>query len=61
MNSKLSLTLGLLWAYNPASYEKYGNASNVLFDLASRTSEIVVPNRQRDDVFNLMKNTCSRT
>ena len=56
MNSKLSLTLGLLWAYNPASYEIYGNSSNVLFDLASKRSEIVVPNRQSEDVFNLMKN-----
>lgn len=56
VTSKLTLTLGVVWAYNPASYERYGNASNVLFNLATKEAVIVVPNRQREATFNLMKN-----
>jgi hypothetical protein len=56
INAKLTLTLGVLWAYNPASYERYGNSSNVQFDLATRSAVIVVPNRQREATFNNMKN-----
>ena len=56
VTSKLVLTAGVVWAYNPASYERYGNASNVLFDLASNRSEIVVPNRMRETTFNVMQN-----
>ena len=55
INSKLSLTLGALWAYNPASYERYGNASNVLFDLATKRAVIVTPNRMSESTFNMMK------
>jgi hypothetical protein len=56
INAKLTFTLGVLWAYNPASYERYGNSSNVQFDLATRSAVIVVPNRQREATFNNMKN-----
>jgi hypothetical protein len=55
VNSKLTLTLGVLWAYNPTNYERYGNASNVLFDLATKNVSIVVPNRQSETVFNAVK------
>ncbi|MBM3739451.1 MAG: hypothetical protein FJW39_27090 [Acidobacteria bacterium] len=56
VNSKLTVTLGVLWAYNPANYERYGNASNVLFDFKTRDVSIVVPKRQSDRAFNAMKN-----
>jgi hypothetical protein len=56
VNSKLTITAGVIWAYNPASYERYGNASNVLFDLATKDAVIVVPNRMREETFNIMKN-----
>ncbi len=52
ISSKLTLTAGVLWTYNPANYERHGNASNVLFDLATDNLKIVVPSRQSDAVFN---------
>ncbi|MCC6586398.1 MAG: carboxypeptidase regulatory-like domain-containing protein [Bryobacterales bacterium] len=56
LSSKLTITLGVQWAYNPANYERYGNSSNVLFDFNSKNVTIVVPKRQSDAVFNAMKN-----
>jgi hypothetical protein len=56
INSKLTVTAGVLWAYNPPNYEDHGKASNVLFDLATDKLTIVVPNRQSDAVFNTVKN-----
>ena len=56
VNSKLTVTLGLLWAYNPANYEAHGNASNVLFDFATKNVSVIVPNRQSETVFNAVKN-----
>ena len=53
---KLTMTAGLLYGYNPASFEIYGNSSNVLFDSATRKVEIVVPEKQSDAIFNAMKN-----
>jgi hypothetical protein len=56
VSPNLTVTLGLQYGYNPASYEIYGNTSNVLFDLATRQSEIVVPPTQSEATFNAMKN-----
>ncbi|MFN0171861.1 MAG: carboxypeptidase regulatory-like domain-containing protein [Bryobacteraceae bacterium] len=56
ISSKLTVTAGIMYAYNPASYEVYGNSSNVLFDLATRKAEIVVPSRQSEAAFNAMRN-----
>jgi len=56
VSPKLTLTAGLLYAFNPAPYEIKGMTSNVLFDLATRKAEIVVPVKQPDDIFDAMKN-----
>jgi hypothetical protein len=56
VSPKLTVTAGLLYAFNPAPYEIKGMTSNVLFDLATRKAEIVVPVKQRDDIFEAMKN-----
>jgi hypothetical protein len=56
VSSKLTVTAGVLWVYNPPNTEDHGKASNVLFNLATDSVKIVVPNRQSDAVFNTVKN-----
>jgi hypothetical protein len=56
VSSKLTVTAGVQYAYNPAAHEIKGMTSNVLFDLATKKVEIVVPARQSDAVFSAMQN-----
>ncbi|HYL37063.1 MAG TPA: TonB-dependent receptor [Bryobacteraceae bacterium] len=56
VSPNLTVTAGLQYAYDPASYEIYGNSSNVLFDLATKKVEIVVPSNQSPATFQAMQN-----
>jgi hypothetical protein len=56
VSSKLTVTAGVQYAFNPAAYEIKGMTSNVLFDLATRKVEIVVPSKQSEATFSAMQN-----
>ena len=55
VSSKFTVTAGVRYTYNPAAYEIKGMTSNVLFDLATGKAEIVVPTRQREEIFTAMR------
>jgi hypothetical protein len=55
MTPNVTVTAGVLYAFNPAPWEIKGMTSNVLFDLASQQAEIVVPVNQREEIFTAMK------
>jgi len=56
ISARLSLTLGVRYQFNPPNWEARDSFSSVLFSLADKKAEIVVPAGQRDSDFNLLKN-----
>jgi hypothetical protein len=57
VTSKLTVTLGLQYIYDPLPHETSGSESNVLFSLANPGSaQVVVPDNMSAAQFNLMKN-----
>jgi hypothetical protein len=57
VSSKLTVTAGVLYAYDPPGYEVRGRGSSVLFnDAVPGSAEIVVPKNMSDANYNLLKN-----
>lgn len=55
--SKLTISVGLLYEYNPPSWENRDRIASVVFGPGFTNPEVVVPKGQDDTTFNLMKNT----
>lgn len=55
--SKLTITFGVRYEYNPPSWEARDLISSVAFDRGFVNAQIVVPKGQNDAAFNFMRNT----
>jgi hypothetical protein len=55
VNSKLTLTLGVRYQYNPPSWEARDQISSVVFDRGFTNATIVVPQGQDDQTFQFMR------
>lgn len=57
VSSKLTVTFGVRYEYNPPSWEARDLISSVVFDRGFVNPQVVVPNGQNDAAFNFMRNT----